>query len=132
MLPAAIFIMLLTLFIYNFLEHGRIKHPGLAVYQVHCSSCHGDAGEGVRTLVPPLTDRDFIIRHMDSLPCWIKYGMNHPITVHGKLYDQPMYPLPLDDIQTANVINFLNKEYFKIDREVSSAWVRQKWEGCGQ
>ncbi|MBL0310683.1 MAG: cytochrome c [Bacteroidetes bacterium] len=129
-LPALMLVALVGLFIWNLLEHGIVKHPGQAVFQERCAQCHGDQGEGIKTLVPPLDDREFARHHFDSIPCWLKNGLNHPIIIHGKVYDQPMYPSKLDDIQTANVINYLNNEYFKLDKEVNSAWVRKQWEGC--
>lgn len=121
---------IVLVFFYNIYENGRIKHPGQAVFQSQCASCHGDDGEGIKALVPPLDDRDFALRHFDSIPCWLKKGLNHPITIHGKVYDQPMYPMALDEIQTANVLNYLDREFFKLDKEVNSAWVKEKWRGC--
>ena len=56
--------------------------------------------------------------------------MNHPIKVNGVDYDQPMYPNEIDEIQTANVINFMSSEFFNCDSSISSIWVKQKWKGC--
>ena len=85
---------------------------------------YGDNGEGIKVLVPPMTDKDFLARNMDSLPCWLKNGIFHPVTINGTLYDQPMYPNGLDEIQTANVINYLNSQFAGSDKEINSVWVK--------
>jgi mono/diheme cytochrome c family protein len=121
------------LFIYNIWSHGTIEHPGAASYKANCSECHGDNGEGIKSLVPPLNHSDFAQKNIDSLPCWLKFGLNHPITVSGTGYDQPMYPfdtLRLDEIQIANIVNYMNKAYFNSDQVVNPQWVRDRWAGC--
>lgn len=105
-------------------------HPGQACYKVNCAQCHGDNGEGIKSLVPPLNHSDFATRNMDSIPCWLKFGLNHPIVVNGTTYDQPMYPGTVDEVQIANLINFMNKEYWNSDKEVNSQWVREHWKTC--
>lgn len=121
---------IIAVFIYNFVKNGSIEHPGKTSYQNYCANCHGDKGEGIKGLVPPLMEADYARVHFDSLPCWLKNGMNHPIMVNGKVYDQPMYPFEADEIQMANVINYINKKFLKTDRKVNSAWVKEKLESC--
>jgi cytochrome c1 len=116
--------------IWNLFSHGQIQHPGKSTYTNKCAQCHGDNGEGIKSLTPPLANADFAMQNFDSLPCWIKNGMNHPIKVNGVDYDQPMYPNEIDEIQTANVINFMSSEFFNCDSSISSIWVKQKWKGC--
>ena len=118
------------LFIYNILSHGTVTHPGKAMYKAECAQCHGDNGEGIKTLIPPLNQSDFALKNFDSLPCWLKFGINHPIMVHDTLYDQPMYPSDIDEVQAANVINFMSKDFFNSDKEIDPAWVREKWKNC--
>lgn len=124
-------IIIIILFIYDIWSHGQIVHPGKAEYAASCAQCHGDNGEGIKSLVPPLNNSDFATRNLDSLPCWLKSGMNHPILVNDTIFDQPMYPNALTEVQTANVINFMNAEFFKSDKEVSSRWVLDHWKQCG-
>lgn len=127
--PFAI-VIIVILFIYDTFSHGRIVHPGQAQYKSACAQCHGENGEGIKSLVPPLNRSDYAARNLDSLPCWIKNGMNHPITVNDTVFDQPMYPNNMDEVQTANVINFMNSEFFKSDTEVNSRWVLKHWAAC--
>lgn len=121
---------IVIVFVLNIYTHGSIQHPGLSSYQTKCAQCHGDKGEGIKTLTPPLMNTRFAVENFDSLPCWLKFGMNHPIKVNGIDYDQPMYPNELDEIQTANLINFMNQEFFHYDTSVNSIWVKEKWKGC--
>lgn len=121
---------LIAIFIYNVYEHGIVISPGEALFKAHCAECHGDKGEGIKVLVPPMSDKNFLVKSLDSIPCWMKNGIFHPVTINGILYDQPMYPNGLDEIQTANIINYLNSEFVGSDKEVNAAWVKKKWEEC--
>lgn len=119
-----------VVFVWNVLTHGKSTHPGKILYSQHCAQCHGDKGEGIKALTPPLLKADFAIQHFDSIPCWIKLGINRPITVNGVAYDQPMYPINIDEIQVANIINYINEEFLDIDTAVNSIWVKQQWNNC--
>ena len=121
---------IIIVFVLNFITHGSIQHPGKSTYQSRCAQCHGDNGEGIKTLTPPLSHADLPLQQFDSIACWIKYGMNHPIKVNGIDYDQPMYPNEVDAIQTANVINFMCQEFWNSDSTVNSIWVKEKWKRC--
>jgi len=121
---------IIIVFVLNFITHASIQHPGKSTYHSKCAQCHGDNGEGIKTLTPPLFKADLPIQQFDSLACWIKYGMNHPIKVNGIVYDQPMYPNELDEIQTANVINFMCQEFWEKDTCINSIWVKEKWKTC--
>ncbi len=50
--------------------------------------------------------------------------------VGDTLYDQPMYPGNLDEVQISNIINFMNDEYFNLDKHVSPQWVSDRLKGC--
>lgn len=123
-------VLIVAVFIYNIATHGHIQHPGKTTYERECAQCHGDEGEGIQSLIPPLEASDFAVNNFDSIPCWLKFGINHPINVNGKLYDQPMYGTKMDEIETANVINYVNKEFLRTGRQVNSQWVQQQWNNC--
>lgn len=127
--PFSIFI-IIVLFIYDIWSHGTIEHPGKTGYKANCANCHGEEGEGIKALVPPLNHSDFAAKNIDSIPCWLKAGLNRPITVDGKTYDQPMYPGNLDEVQISNIINFMNGEFFNLDKNVSPQWVGERLKGC--
>jgi mono/diheme cytochrome c family protein len=123
-------LVIVIIFIVNVVTHGRIEHPGKRSYQAKCADCHGDKGEGIRSLVPPIAKSDFAEKHFDSIPCWLMKGLNRPIKVNGTEYDQPMYPLEMDAIQIANVMNYISEEMLESDREVSSLQVKEMLKEC--
>lgn len=127
--PFAI-VLIIGIFIANFITHGSIQHPGKSTYESKCAQCHGNKGEGIVVLIPPLLQSDFARQNFDSIPCWLKNGMNHPITVNGILYDQPMYGLEMDEIQIANVMNYLDKEMLNGGKEINSRQVKEMLKGC--
>lgn len=127
--PFAI-VLIVAIFIANVYTHGRIQHPGKSTYQNKCAQCHGDNGEGIKALTPPVMQSDFAKANFDSIPCWIKNGMNHPITVNGVVYDQPMYGLEMDEIQIANVMNYMADEMLQNNRQVHSWQVKEILKNC--
>lgn len=123
-------VIIIVVFVLNIITHGSIQHPGKSSYQTNCAQCHGDNGEGIRVLIPPLLKSDFAKNNFDSIPCWLKNGISHKITVNGVEYDQPMYGLNMDEIQIANVMNYLSKELLDTDREVNSIEVKEILKNC--
>jgi mono/diheme cytochrome c family protein len=123
-------VVIIVIFIVNIATHGSIQHPGKSSYESKCADCHGDKGEGIKALVPPLANSDFALQHFDSIPCWLKNGMSHAIIVNGIEYDQPMYPLEMDEIQIANVMNYISQEMLESDKTVSSLQVKQRLKEC--
>jgi mono/diheme cytochrome c family protein len=121
---------ILGIFVWNILSNVTSPHPGKPSYDLHCASCHGDDGEGVRQLVPTLIKADYAINNFDSIPCWIKNGMNYPITVNGKAYDQPMYPIDIDEVEVSNIMNYLAEEMLKTEQKTSSQKVKELWKSC--
>lgn len=127
--PFAI-VLLAAVFVYNIYTHGRIEHPGKITYTNLCANCHGDNGEGTIRLIPPLREADFARTHFDSIPCWIKNGMNRKIVVNGMEYDQMMYGVKISDVEAANVINYISKEFLQSNRTVNASWVNTQWQHC--
>ena len=127
--PVAIFV-IAVIFVVNVLTHGKIQHPGKTTYEVRCAQCHGENGEGIRELIPPLLNSDFAINNFDSIPCWLKKGITHAIIVNGKNYEQPMYGLDMGEVEIANVINYINKEMLNNDAEINANEVKDRLKNC--
>lgn len=105
-------VLIVGIALYNVLFIAQTPSPGQQSYQRHCANCHGDSGEGVRQLIPPLYQSDYARKHLDSLPCWVMRGMSHAIVVNGKRYEQNMYPIPaITDVELTNVMNYLNAHF---------------------
>lgn len=81
--------------IYSCQDAGKIKQDnyyanGRDLYVKHCQNCHGANGEGLGTLVPPLTDTVFLKENKQRLACFIKNGIKEQIVVNGQKYEGTM------------------------------------------
>ncbi len=99
---------------------------GENLYLANCATCHGDNGEGLRNLYPPLADADYLKLHRSELSCIIKNGMTHPIVVNGKNFHMPMPAADkLNAVEIHNILNYIcnswdnEMEYFT-PKEVES------------
>ena len=41
------------------------QHQGERLYVQHCSGCHGEQGQGLGTLIPPLAGSDYLAQHRE-------------------------------------------------------------------
>ncbi len=124
------FILILFVFVFNFSEHAVMDHPGKVTYNIHCTNCHGPEGEGIQLLIPPLRESDYAAKHFLEIPCMIKNGMTDSILVNGVWYCQSMYPIALNEVEVANVMNYLNEEMSWNQSPVNSKMVKKIWESC--
>ncbi len=103
----------------NYMSNGK------DIYVAKCQNCHGETGEGLGQLAPPLTDSVFLKNNKTRLACIIKNGLNESITIHGKEYKEKMPAFPeLANIDVAQVMVFItnsfgNKQGFVHYNEVS-------------
>jgi mono/diheme cytochrome c family protein len=104
----------------NYMSNGK------DIYKTKCQNCHGENGEGLGQLAPPLTDSIFLKTNKARLACIIKNGANETLLIHGKEYKEKMPAFPeLADIDVAQVMvyvtnSFGNKQGFVSYTEVSS------------
>ncbi|MCI4667821.1 MAG: cytochrome c [Bacteroidia bacterium] len=79
----------LIFLIYQFGAKGD-NSAGAKIYKSHCANCHGDSGEGLRSLYPPLAGADYLKDHEADLACIIRNGVDVDLIINGKTYNQPM------------------------------------------
>ncbi|MFK8005929.1 MAG: cytochrome c [Saprospiraceae bacterium] len=85
---------------------------GKYLYETHCQSCHMPDGVGLRGLIPPLADADYLKNNYDQLPCIILLGVEGEMIVNGKTYNQPMPAFPeLATMDVALIINYINHQW---------------------
>ena len=85
---------------------------GKRLYEKYCQNCHGANGEGLKGLIPPLAQADYLEENADQLACIILLGMDKEIEVNGKIYDTPMAGFPeLETFQVVLLINFINHSW---------------------
>jgi mono/diheme cytochrome c family protein len=93
------------------IEYNRYYSAGSLVYQTHCQNCHGDGGQGLAALIPPLTDSRYLIGNLHQLPCYLQNGLNGPIIVNNKNYEGKMPPADLSPIEIAQVLTYITNSF---------------------
>ena len=80
---------------------------GKSVYTDFCVTCHLENGEGVEYTFPPLAKSDDLANNREASIRGVKYGQRGEITVNGKVYDNTMMPMGLEDQEIADVLNYV-------------------------
>jgi mono/diheme cytochrome c family protein len=93
------------------IEFKRYYSEGEQVYQTHCQNCHGVHGEGLVSLVPPLTDSVYFKNNKAKLACSIRQGLKDPIIVGGKGFAGVMPRQDLSPIELAEVITYVQNSF---------------------
>lgn len=88
---------------------------GKPVYQQTCIACHQANGQGQAGIYPPLAGSEWIndpAREQQVIRI-VLHGLNGPITVAGKEYNNVMAPLgeALNDEKIANVLSYVRAEW---------------------
>ena len=82
---------------------------GKILYDKYCVNCHGENGENLAELIPPLSNSDYLVKYPEKVACLIYYGFDGEITVNGIKYNHQMPANQnFNDIDVANVINYIN------------------------
>jgi len=87
---------------------GEQYMQGKRLYKAHCADCHGDAGDGLGKLIPPLAGADYLRDNQQLLPCLLINGMKGEVTVNGSTYNQDMPGQKYSSVQITNIINYIN------------------------
>ena len=88
------------------------RHQGEKLYALHCASCHGDQGQGLARLIPPLAGSDYLASHRTELPCLLRKGQNKVIVVNGVGYHNIMPGnKSLTPAQMTNLLNYIESHW---------------------
>lgn len=94
------------------LEQDMYYTNGRDIYIQHCQNCHGEKGEGLENLIPPLTDTTYLRENRDKLACFIKNGMEGKIVVDGREFNEKMPDhAEITDIDLAQLIVYITNAY---------------------
>jgi mono/diheme cytochrome c family protein len=93
------------------IEFRRYYSSGALVYQSHCQNCHGDNGEGLSALIPPLNDSLYLKKNKSELACSIKSGLKGPVVIKGKTFDDAMPANDLSPIEIAQVLTYIGNSF---------------------
>lgn len=125
--------LLLTLFIaFNSCMNMEYSQ-GKSLYLKNCANCHGNSGEGLADLMPPLANSDYVKNNLYKISCIIKYGLEGPIEVNGKSYQQAMPAMKnLSEIEIVNLVNYIAKDLNRIENYTSLSDVENQLKNCNQ
>lgn len=94
------------------IEMAKYLSNGKDIYQARCQNCHGQNGEGLGELAPPLTDTIFLKTNKQNLACYIKNGVNQPMLINGKTYHEKMPGFKdLHDIDLAQLVVYITNSF---------------------
>lgn len=80
---------------------------GTLIYQDFCLQCHGSEGKGESGVFPPLAQSDYLMENINQSIQGIKYGMRGVMVVNGVVYEGMMAAQGLDDVEIADVMNYI-------------------------
>lgn len=104
---------------------------GKILYENFCANCHMDDGSGLEGLIPPLAQADYYRENLLESACQIRYGMEGPLQVNGRTYDQPMPGTDkLTEFEITNILNYINASWYSDLPYVKLQDVRTKLEAC--
>jgi mono/diheme cytochrome c family protein len=86
---------------------------GKKTYDMTCIACHQATGLGVPGQYPPLVGSEWVLGSEERIIRIVLHGLNGPITVEGKEYNNVMAPLgeALKDEQIANAISYVRASW---------------------
>lgn len=87
-------------------------HPGKAVYDTYCLTCHQADGKGVPGMNPPLVKTDWVLGDKTRLITVLLKGLKTPVTINGQTYRNPMPAHDfLTDTEIAQVLTYVRSSF---------------------
>jgi nitrite reductase (NO-forming) len=93
-------------------ELNQTQLSGNQLYVKHCLQCHQNDGKGVRGMFPPLAGNDKIKGPSTDIIRFVLFGLEGPLTVNERDYNQPMPPQAyLTDQQIADILTYIRSSW---------------------
>jgi cytochrome c5 len=93
------------------IEFSRYYSSGSVIYKTSCQNCHGENGQGLAGLIPPITDSAYLKTNKASLACNVKYGLKGKVQLSNKSFDGEMPPVDLTPIEIAQVLTYVTNSF---------------------
>ncbi|MDA0194844.1 MAG: cytochrome c [Bacteroidetes bacterium] len=104
---------------------------GKRLYLTHCANCHGQEGEGLQQLNPPLAQSDYLLSNIEETVCIINKGLEGEIEVNGVKFSQPMPPhTDLRILEIAEIITYITNSWDASSGIFSARRVEQVYNNC--
>lgn len=85
---------------------------GMQLYTKYCKTCHQVDGKGVRGMFPPLSGNAKVTGPASDVIKIVLFGLQGPITVNDRDYDQVMPPQGyLSDKQIADILSYVRSSW---------------------
>jgi mono/diheme cytochrome c family protein len=98
------------------------KSEGNQQYIKHCLQCHQTDGKGVRGMFPPLAGNEKIKGPATDIIKIVLFGLEGPLTVNERDYNQPMPPQAyLTDKQIADILSYIRNSWGNLASNVTPA-----------
>ncbi|WP_371193904.1 PVC-type heme-binding CxxCH protein [Glaciecola sp. SC05] len=95
----------------NMYKRGKALYDGKAA----CFGCHGQDGEGINSMGPPLVNSEWVIGNPEILAKVLLHGLMGPITVDNKKYDismiMPGFAQSLSDQELADISTYIRNNW---------------------
>lgn len=102
------------------------EHPGKAVYNKYCLTCHQADGSGVPDMHPPLGPGSWVGREPQELIAIMMKGLSGQIEVNGKIYKNFMPShAQLTDDEIADVLSYIRTSFGNNFEPVTPEMVRK-------
>ena len=112
------------------INYTRYYTAGAAIYQSRCQKCHGEKGEGLAAMIPPLTDAAFIKQHLHQLPCYLQNGLKGKININSKEFEGQMPATSLSPIEMAEVLTCVTNSFGNKCGLIDNDAVEKDLKGC--
>jgi len=94
------------------IKRAQFYTNGKSLFTEHCANCHGEKGEGLGSLYPPLTDTAFLRANRSRLACLVKYGLHEELIVQQQRFDTEMPGKPeLTEQEIAYILTYLGNSF---------------------
>ncbi len=93
---------------------------GMNLFASTCQTCHGEDGNGIAALAPPLNNSEWVTGDRDKLIAIVLYGLTGPVKVNKKLYKSPeingempglAHNRDITDETIAQVLSYIRKNW---------------------
>ncbi len=104
---------------------------GRRLYEQKCANCHQKEGTGLRKLIPPLANADYLKNQRKQLACIIKYGLTGAILVNGQSYSLSMPANDgLSDRHIAQILTYVTHQWAGETQRWKDEEVKEMTEKC--
>jgi mono/diheme cytochrome c family protein len=93
---------------------------GMNLFASTCQTCHGEDGNGIAALAPPLNNSEWVTGDRDKLIAIVLYGLTGPVKENKKLYKSPeingempglAHNKDITDETIAQVLSYIRKNW---------------------